>query len=59
MNAKRSRVYRCFECGLPDRYNGHGDGIGSCQCMRCEHCGGPPGVCNCADDFEYPRFEDE
>jgi hypothetical protein len=41
---------RCFECGLPDNYLGHGDGIGSCDCARCEWCGGPPGVCNCSED---------
>lgn len=52
---------RCFECDLPDlpdRHNGHGDGIGSCDCARCEWCGGPPGVCNCADD-EGPDWPDD
>lgn len=25
----------CDVCGLPDPYNGDGDGIGSCDCPRC------------------------
>lgn len=29
---------RCDVCGLPDPYRGHGDGIGSCDCPRCD-CG--------------------
>jgi hypothetical protein len=24
---------RCGDCGLPDPYNGDGDGIGSCRCI--------------------------
>ena len=58
--AKKKRpVFRCFECGLPDPYNGGGDGIGSCECPRCEYCGWPPGVCNCSDDdYGWPE-EDE
>lgn len=40
---------RCLECGLPDPYDGWGDGIGSCECPRCEYCGAPPG-CDCSDD---------
>lgn len=52
--AERGRVYRCFDCGLPDPYNGAGDGIGSCECSRCEWCAGPPGICHCeADDYDY------
>ncbi|MEV4271952.1 hypothetical protein [Micromonospora aurantiaca (nom. illeg.)] len=31
---------RCDVCGLPDPYRGQGDGIGSCDCPRCDHgCG--------------------
>jgi len=48
-----ARVYRCFECNLPDIYDGGGDGISSCECPRCGYCGWPPGVCNCSDD-EWP-----
>lgn len=25
--------------------------IGSCDCPRCEHCGGPPGLC-CCDEYD-------
>lgn len=39
----------CFDCNLPDPYNGQGDGIGSCECPRCERCGSGPG-CDCRDD---------
>lgn len=28
----------CDVCGLPDLHRGHGDGIGSCDCPRCD-CG--------------------
>ena len=28
----------CDVCGLPDSYRGQGDGIGSCDCPRCD-CG--------------------
>ena len=50
---KRRRVFRCFDCNLPDPYDGNGDGIGSCDCSRCEWCGQPPGVCSCtAYDYE-------
>jgi hypothetical protein len=38
----------CFDCGLPDWYDGDGDGIGSCDCPRCERCGAPPGGCYCS-----------
>lgn len=48
---------RCPECLLPDPYNGQGDGIGSCDCPRCERCGGPDpaGMCEAAhhDDDAY------
>lgn len=50
---------RCFDCNLPDPYNGAGDGIGSCECARCEYCGGPPGVCNCDEwDCDCDDYED-
>jgi hypothetical protein len=39
----------CLNCGLPDLHNGTGDGIGSCECPRCEYCGWPPLTCNCDD----------
>lgn len=49
---------RCDVCGLVDPFNGDGDGIGSCDCPRCE---GPCGVaadsvlCGCPDDSdEWP-----
>lgn len=42
----------CFDCGLPDLHNGQGDGIGSCECARCERCGSGPG-CDCRDDDEF------
>jgi hypothetical protein len=32
------RYGRCDVCNLPDLHNGQGDGIGSCECPRCE-CG--------------------
>jgi hypothetical protein len=40
-------AWRCFDCDLPDPYNGAGDGIGSCECPRCEDCGLPPRLCHC------------
>lgn len=45
-------VYACFDCGLADPYDGAGDGIGSCDCPRCEQCGAGPG-CDCRDDDEF------
>lgn len=42
-----------MECGLPDPYNGGGDGIGSCECPRCECCGGAPDDdCRCNQSWE-------
>lgn len=47
----------CDVCGLPDIYDGQGDGIGSCECPRCDGgeaaadsvlCICPPGD---ADDY--------
>jgi hypothetical protein len=49
----RRHVYPCANCGLPDLHNGDGDGIGSCECPRCEDCGGPPGLCSCDEDAAY------
>ncbi|TBL44269.1 hypothetical protein EYA84_02165 [Verrucosispora sp. SN26_14.1] len=41
----------CDVCGLPDRYRGQGDGIGSCDCPRCD-CGAASGsqFCTCEPD---------
>ena len=38
-------------CRLPDPYDGEGDGIGSCDCPRC-NCGEAAGsvFCDCPDD---------
>lgn len=48
---------RCDVCGLPDPYRGQGDGIGSCDCPRCDHgCGVARGsyLCNGpSDDDPY------
>jgi hypothetical protein len=43
----------CDVCGLPDPHNGDGDGIGSCDCPRCDHgCGVARGsyLCDGPDD---------
>jgi hypothetical protein len=37
----------CYDCGLPDYHRGHGDGIGSCDCPRCQGCGAGPEQCDC------------
>jgi hypothetical protein len=50
--------WTCFECGLPDIHHGDGDGIGSCMCLRCEQCGGPPGICNCPDADDEQDWPD-
>jgi hypothetical protein len=42
----------CSSCGLPDPYCGAGDGIGSCECSRCDCCGAPPDGCECGRDWE-------
>lgn len=43
----------CDVCGLPDLHNGQGDGIGSCDCPRCD-CGEARGssLCGCPSDEE-------
>lgn len=44
---------QCFECGLPDPYDGQGDGIGSCVCARCPDCGWAPGLCVAHPDDDW------
>lgn len=48
---------RCDVCLLPDPYSGGGDGIGSCDCSRCE-CGMAAwsSLCTCPsdEDTEWP-----
>ena len=48
-------TWECDVCGLPDPYNGRGDGIGSCDCHRCE--GGEAAewsaLCICPPDDDY------
>jgi hypothetical protein len=47
----------CDVCDLPDPYQGNGDGIGSCDCPRCE-CGAAVWsvFCTCPpeDDGQWP-----
>lgn len=43
---------RCFGCGLPDPYCGNGDGIGSCDCPRCDCCLAGPEECDCRMDWD-------
>lgn len=53
----------CFNCGLPDPYNGRGDSYGSCDCPRCSYgCGAPPGGCDCyreSGDYDPHVWEDD
>lgn len=50
----------CQQCGLPDPYRGQGDGIGSCECPRCDCCGAAPDECDCDRDYdEYHAFDDD
>ena len=48
----------CDVCGLPDLYDGTGDGIGSCGCPRCD--GGEAAhtsvLCTCPPDDGYPDY---
>lgn len=46
---------RCDVCNLPDLHHGYGDGIGSCDCPRCE-CGVAEwsDLCTCPPDDEEP-----
>ena len=46
----------CYDCGLSDAYRGAGDGIGSCDCPRCQVCGSGPG-CDC--DGWGEEYEDD
>lgn len=51
---------RCPVCGLPDSYRGQGDGIGSCDCPRCDCCGAGPDECHCGQDWdEIVTFYDD
>lgn len=49
----------CESCGLPDNYQGQGDGIGSCDCSRCDCCGAPPLQCECDRDWDVYWDGDE
>jgi hypothetical protein len=49
----------CQRCGLPDSYRGQGDGIGSCDCSRCECCGAAPYECECGRDWDENYDEDD
>jgi hypothetical protein len=49
--------YRCLDCGLPDLHDGYGDGIGSCDCPRCEDCGAAPQECGC-DEYDVDEDAD-
>lgn len=44
--------WTCMRCGLPDNYHGDGDGIGSCDCSRCDCCSAAPQECDCGRDFD-------
>ena len=48
----------CDVCGLPDPYQGTGDGIGSCGCPRCD--GGEAAassvLCACPPDDYYDPY---
>jgi len=48
---------RCDVCMLPDPYNGQGDGIGSCECPRCD-CGTAAGsaLCGCPPDDDWGDY---
>lgn len=45
-------IYVCPECNLIDPYNGDGDGIGSCDCSRCDGCGEVSVFCDCDDYWD-------
>lgn len=52
----------CDVCGLQDPYNGTGDGIGSCECPRCD--GGEAAassvlcICPPEDDYDTESMAD-
>lgn len=52
---------RCDVCLLPDPYNGGGDGIGSCDCPRCD-CGMSTNsaLCGCPpdEDDQWPPLQE-
>lgn len=50
----------CDVCGLYDTYRGRGDGIGSCDCARCD-CGAARGsyLCDCPPDDPDDWFDDD
>lgn len=51
--------WTCLQCGLPDLYDGDGDGYGSCACLPCEDCGAPPLTCDCRfDNGDFPDRPD-
>lgn len=45
----------CDSCYLPDNHRGQGDGIGSCDCPRCDCCEAAPQECDCARDVWDPE----
>ena len=50
----------CDVCGLPDPYNGDGDGIGSCDCPRCDHgCGVARGSYLCSGPADDDPYDDD
>jgi hypothetical protein len=58
---RRAVADECDVCGLPDNYNGDGDGIGSCDCPRCD--GGEAAAhsvfCTCPPDDIPGYYDDE
>jgi hypothetical protein len=52
-------TWDCQRCGLPDAYRGEGDGIGSCDCSRCDCCGAAPYDCECSHDWDDLYDEDD
>lgn len=49
----------CPNCGLTDPYRGQGDGIGSCDCPRCDCCRAAPDECYCDQDVEDAELQAE
>jgi hypothetical protein len=53
----------CDVCGLPDLHNGQGDGIGSCDCPRCDggEAAASSALCTCppGDDYDDEPCEHE
>jgi hypothetical protein len=50
-----SALIECDVCHLPDPYGGGGDGIGSCDCPRCDGQEAASGsvLCDCPPNDEY------